>query len=120
MIGECIIWKDHIKTVENEIAKNIGLLFQAKQLLNTSSLKSIYFSYIHRCLNYGNIAWESTKKTAKKNKLKMINVKQKQAVRIIFNEDRLCHSRPLLKTLKRRKGNSILLTFSKNCKLKVD
>ena len=60
------------------------------------------------------------KKNSNKNELKMINVKQKQAVRMIFNEDRLCHSRPLLKTLKRRKGNSVLLTFSKNCKLKID
>ena len=41
------------------------------------------------------MAWASTQK----NKLK-INIKQKHAVRIIFNEDRLCYSRPLLKTLK--------------------
>ena len=41
------------------------------------------------------MAWASTQK----NKLK-INIKQKHAVRIIFNEDRLCHSRPLSKTLK--------------------
>ena len=34
----------------------------------------------------------------KKSKLKTINTKQKHAVRIIFNEDRLCHSRPFLKT----------------------
>ena len=38
MIDECITWKDHIRTVENKIAKNIGLLYRAKQLLNTSSL----------------------------------------------------------------------------------
>ena len=48
--------KDCIRTVENKIAKNIGLLYRAKQLLNTSSLKNIYFSYIHTYLNYANIA----------------------------------------------------------------
>ena len=32
---------------EIKLKKNIGLLYRAKQLLNTSSLKSIYFSYIH-------------------------------------------------------------------------
>ena len=85
--------------------------------------------------------------------MKIINIKLKHAVTIIFNEDRLCHSRPLLKNLntlnvyqvniyqnpnfmhrlkndrtkimewlfaKRRKENSILLTFSKNCKVKVN
>ena len=73
----------------------MGLLYRAKQLLNTSFLKSIYFSNIHTYLNYANIAWASTQKT----KLKIINIKQKHAIRIIFNEDRLCHSQPLFKTL---------------------
>ena len=31
--------------------------------------------------------------------MKIINIKLKHAVTIIFNEDRLCHSRPLLKNL---------------------
>ena len=63
MIDECITWKDHIRAAENKIAKNIGILYRAKQLLNTSSLKSIYFSYILTYLNYANIAWASTQKT---------------------------------------------------------
>ena len=71
------------------------MLYRAKQLLNTSSLKSIYFSYIHTFRKYATIAWESTQKS----KLKMINIKQKHAARIIFNEVRICHSRSLLKTL---------------------
>ena len=70
MIDECITWKDHIRTVENKIAKNIGLLYRTKQLLNTNSIKSIYFSYIHTYLNYANIAWASTQKT----KLKIISI----------------------------------------------
>ena len=86
MIDECITWKDHIRTVERKIAKNIGILYRAKQFLNTSSLKSIYFSYTHTYLTYANIAWASTQKT----KLKMININQKHAVRM-FNEDRFCH-----------------------------
>ena len=87
MIDKFITWKKHTRTVENKIAKTTGLLNRAKQLLSSSFLKSIYFSYIHTYLNYGNIAWASTQK----NKLKMINIKQKHTVRIIFNEDRLCH-----------------------------
>ena len=95
MLDENISWKNHIKTVENKLAKNIGLLYRAKQFLDEKSLKTIYFSYIHSFLNYANIAWASTHFT----KLKTINYKQKQAVRIVFDEDRLCHSRPLLKNL---------------------
>ena len=78
-----------------KLKKKYKIIISSQQLLNTRSLISIYFSYFRTYLNYANIAWASTQK----NKLK-INIKQKHAVRIIFNEDRLCHSRPLLKTLK--------------------
>ena len=44
-------------------------------------------------MNYANIAWANTNPT----KLKKIHHRQNQAARIIFNEDRLCHSRSLLK-----------------------
>ena len=78
-----------------KLKKKYKIIISSQQLLNTRSLISIYFSYFRTYLNYANIAWASTQK----NKLK-INIEQKHAVRIIFNEDRLCHSRPLLKTLK--------------------
>ena len=58
MLGEYISWIDHVRTFENEIAKNIGLLY--RQFLNEDSLKTLYFSYIHSYLNYANIAWAST------------------------------------------------------------
>ena len=40
--------KDHIRTVEYKIAKNLGLLYRDKQLLSASPLKSIYVSCIQR------------------------------------------------------------------------
>ena len=49
------------------------------------------YSYI----NYANIAWVSTNKT----NLKKLFGKQKQAARIIFNQNRFTHARPLLKAL---------------------
>ena len=95
MLDENISWKEHIKAVENKLSKNIGLLCKAKQLLDNESLKSVYFSYIHSYLNQANIAWASTNPT----KLKKIHYLQKQLAQIIFNRDRLCDSRPLLKNL---------------------
>ena len=59
------------------------------------SLKVIYFSYIHSYLIYANIAWASTPVT----KLKRLLYQQKQAIRIMFNEGRLSHSKPLFKIL---------------------
>ena len=93
MLGEYISWIDHVRTLENEIAKNIGLLY--RQFLNEDSLKTLYFSYIHSYLNYANIAWASTYAT----KLKRVYLKQKHAVRIVFNKDKLTHSKPLFENL---------------------
>ena len=95
MLDENITWEKHIRTIESKLAKNIGLLYRAKPLLQVKSLKSIYFAYIHSHINYANIAWGSTYRT----KLKTIYFHQKHAVRIVFNEDKLTHSRQLLRAL---------------------
>ena len=95
MLDEHIAWNDHIHAIEKKLAKNIGLLYRARQFLDKESLKTIYFSYIHSYLNYANIAWASTYFT----KLKTIHYQQKHAARIIFDEDILTHSRPLLRSL---------------------
>ena len=95
MLDENITWEKHICTIESKLAKNIGLLYRAKPLLQVKSLKSIYFAYIHSYLNYANIAWGSTYRT----KLKTIYFYQKHAVRIVFNEGKLTQPRSLLRAL---------------------
>ena len=80
-IDENLTWRYHIHIVENKIAKNIGLLYQGKHYLDDNFLKQIYFAYIHAYLDYANIAWASAHKT----KLKKVQSKQKNAIRIMFN-----------------------------------
>ena len=55
-LDENLTWRDPIHTVENRIAKNIGLLYQGKYCVDDSCLKQIYFAYIHADLNYANVA----------------------------------------------------------------
>ena len=57
--------------------------------------ETVYFCFIHSCINYANIAWASTNNT----KLKKLFRKQKQAVRVIFSQSRFTHACPLIKTL---------------------
>ena len=59
-------------------ATAIGLLYKAKSYIDKHSLLSLYHSYIHSYINYGNIAWGSTTKT----NIKKIYSQQKHAVRI--------------------------------------
>ena len=48
MIDENITWEDHIHTIEKKLAKNLGLLYQAKHILDNESLKTIYFHICSR------------------------------------------------------------------------
>ena len=45
MLDENVFWKHHIKTVENKLSKNIGLLYRARQFIDGTSLKNIFFIY---------------------------------------------------------------------------
>ena len=45
MIDENISWRIHIRIIENEISKNIGLLYHLKQLLDQTSLKDTLKTY---------------------------------------------------------------------------
>ena len=61
ILNENVSWKDHIKTIEKKLAKNIDLLYRQKPYLDETSLKDKYISYIHPYLNYANISWASTR-----------------------------------------------------------
>ena len=90
------LFLDNKKTKkQKKIAKNIGVLHRAKYFPNESLLKCIYSANIHSYLNYANIVWAGTYWT----KLKAIDLFQKRAVRIIFNENNITPSRPLLRRL---------------------
>ena len=78
IVVEHLNWKDHINVIENKLSKNLGLLHKAKQFLNAKAMKSLYFSFIHSYLTYGNV-WCSTSM----NKTKKLFSKQKQAIKII-------------------------------------
>ena len=83
MLDEHLTWRNHITTTENKISKNLGLFYKAKRVLNMNALKSLYFSFSHSYLNYGNIVWASVTQT----KFKKLASKQKQAIRIFENQN---------------------------------
>ena len=95
MLDEYISWRDHLSTTESKIEKNIYLLYQARQVLTETSLKTIVSSYIHSYLNYANIAWTSANVT----KLNRIHL-QSQSVNEEFRSNEnftLSHTRSLLR-----------------------
>ena len=79
MIDENLNWTDHIHILENKLSKNIGLLYRAKQYLDEKAMTTLYFSFFHSYLTYGNIAWASTFKT----NLAKLACQQRRAVKAI-------------------------------------
>ena len=78
LLNDNLPWKEHIKYLENKIAKNIGLMHRANPFLDKESLLALYYSYIHSYLNYANLAWGSTyltnlKKTTQPTKTRYSN-----------------------------------------------
>ena len=39
--------------------KKLGLLYKARSFLDRNVLLALYYSFLHTCINYLNIAWES-------------------------------------------------------------
>ena len=54
LVDEHFSWTDHINILENKLSKNLGLLYKSKHFLN--GMKSLFYSFFHSYLNYGNIA----------------------------------------------------------------
>ena len=56
-------WNEHLSTIENKVSKNIDILYKNKETINKKGLRSLYYSFIHKLLIYGNLSWESRHKT---------------------------------------------------------
>ena len=49
--------KDHVNIIENNVAKNLCLIYRAGDFLNKKSLINIYYSYIS-CYSYIPMVWK--------------------------------------------------------------
>ena len=73
LVNEHLSWIDHVNTLENKLSKSLGLLYKAKPFLNAKAMKTLFFSFFHIYLTYGNIACCRTSMTKLKKILANIN-----------------------------------------------
>ena len=66
--------------IENKLAHSLGILFETRQYLNTSTRVQLYYSTFHAYLSYGLIIWGYTFKSY----LNKISSLQNKAVRVIY------------------------------------
>ena len=74
-------WKQHIIHLSQKLSKAIGILSRARQFLNSSTLRQLYFSFVYPYLNYCSIIWGNAANIT----LWPIFRIQKHAIRIISN-----------------------------------
>ena len=53
-------WKTHIQQVRNKVARSIGVLYKAKQILNYNSLYTLYNTLVQPYLTYCVEVWGNT------------------------------------------------------------
>ena len=95
LLDENLCWKEHIKYFESKIAKNIGLLYEAKPHIDKHLLLSFHHSYIHSYLTT-EILHEKVQPGQTFKKI-YSQSQQKHAIRIVYSKDRLSYARELFK-----------------------
>ena len=62
-------WNKHFSHICSKLKQNTGLMRRCKNLLTTSTLRSIYFAHVHSHLSYSVLVWGSTIKQGAISKL---------------------------------------------------
>ena len=96
LIDENLSWKQHIKILSSKIPKSIDILYKLRDVLSKQCLRQLYFSFIHSCVNYTNVACASTSKS----KFERLYRCPKHAARLIYHKDWYTHASPLLNYMK--------------------
>jgi hypothetical protein len=79
IIDETLSWNQHIDQIATKLCSACYVLRNLKHIVPQSTLRTIYYAYIHSILSYGIIFWS---RSANINKLFIL---QKKTVRIITN-----------------------------------
>jgi exonuclease III len=96
ILDSALNWKNHIAHISTKIAKSIGIISRARQLLNPAILRQLYYSFLYPYLTYCLIIWGS----ATESTLLPIFRLQKRAIRLIKNLRRRDSTLPTCHKLK--------------------
>ena len=88
IIDKCFKFDAHIQFIKGKVSRGIGILNKCKKYFNSSTLLTLYYSFIYPYFNYCNCIWGNTCKTYL---IPLINL-QKMAMRIIEGAERRAHT----------------------------
>ena len=80
-------WNYHINYIDDKIAKSIGIISKAKRVLNTETLRILYYTFVYPYLHYGIEVWGCTSQSY----LLRVYRLQKKIIRIIASAHHKAH-----------------------------
>ena len=92
-LDEKLSWNSHISMISSKVAKHIGLLLKLRKVLDSNTLRNLYFSIIHPYFSNGLHVWGNTNIAYLQQAIKL----QKKAIRVINNSHPKEHTIPLFK-----------------------
>ena len=54
-----LTWKNHIQHIKSKISRGLGVLFKARQVLNSATLLTLYYTFIYPYISYCIEIWGS-------------------------------------------------------------
>ena len=51
LLNDNLSWKDSIKCTDDKIFRYVGILYKARDYLSKERLLSLYYTYLHTCVN---------------------------------------------------------------------
>ena len=57
VIDPYLTFNAHISYIKGKVARGVGILNKCKRLLNASTLKTLYYSFLYPYFNYCNPLW---------------------------------------------------------------
>ena len=96
MIDQRLTFNAHILFIKGKVARGIGIMRKCRKFFNSSTLLTLYYSFVYPYLNYCNCIWGNTCASYLDPLVKL----QKRAIRIIAGAEWLAHTEPLFKTFK--------------------
>ena len=93
LLDENLSWCEHIRSIENKISRNIGILYKCNKILDSVHLLYLYNSLVLPYLNYCAVIWGNNKKC----RLTTLTCLQKKAIRCIAKVGFKDHTSPLFK-----------------------
>jgi hypothetical protein len=94
MIDPDLKYNEHCKKIRVKISSGLYFLRKARNFVNQTGMKSLYYSLVHSHLIYAIQVWSATNQSNINSLFKL----QKQAIRLVFNSAYNAHTESLFKS----------------------